>query len=110
MKRFTFKHGEGTPSERLQELENKIKVGKLLEAPCKIGDKFYSILDDFDTEPPLYKLYEDEVFGLCFNNNEWFVENRSGVLFKVGSPECILDYDEAQHVLRQLGCEVKNEK
>ena len=51
MRRYTFrgfKYGDSDcPMARLQALEDKIEDGLLIEAPCKIGEKFYSVLSEF---------------------------------------------------------------
>lgn len=95
-----FKYEKGSPMERLQELENKIEDGTLIEAPCKYGDKFYSVLSDID-DLDTYVMLEDTVKGICLENNKWYVEGEDGELWRVGSDDCIIDYEEAKARLQE---------
>lgn len=104
--RRNFKYDEGSPMERLQELENKLDDGTLLEPPCKIGDKYYSVLEDYSVLEELddlstYKIFEDTVKGFCLENNEWYVVSEYGALWRVGSDDCIFDYEEAKARLQE---------
>ena len=92
-----FKYDEGSPMERLQELENKLDDGTLLEPPCKIGDTVYAVCDDVDDYGTVV-IYDYEVIGVCYKDGEWYVLDDCKELNKIGSVWAILDRAEAERI------------
>lgn len=100
MRRHTirgFKYEEGSPMESLQEFEDMLEDGLLLKAPCKVGDKFYSVLSEFDD----WSVEESEIIGICYEKDQWYVESVDDEFWAVGTEFCLLDRAEAERVLRR---------
>lgn len=97
-----FKYEEGSPMERLQELENKLEDGLLLKAPCKVGDKFYSVLSEFGD----WSVEENEIIGVCYEKDRWYAESIDGEFWAVGTDLCLLDRAEAERVKAEKECAV----
>ncbi len=101
MRRYTVREHRyeyGSPMERLQELENKLEEGMLLEAPCKVGDTAYAVCEDLDVDGE-FELYEYEVEGICLKKDGWHVLDDSGDLFKLGSEWAMLSRSDAEDLL-----------
>ena len=82
----------------LWELENKIEQGLMVELPCKVGDKFYTI----DT---LYCEYrEREISGFTIENGELILIDRYFNSYKVS--EVCFSKDKAERKLKYLKREV----
>ena len=94
-----FKYEKGSPMERLQELEDMLEDGLLLKAPCKVGDKFYSVLSEFGD----WSVEESEIIGVCYEKDQWYVESIDDEFWAVGTEFCLLDRAEAERVLRRKG-------
>ena len=101
MRRYTFrgfKYGDSDcPMARLQALEDKIEDGLLIEAPCKIGDKFYSVLCKFGE----WSVEESEIIGVCLEKDKWYVESKDGEFWAVGTDYCLLNREEAERILSE---------
>ena len=87
---------------RLAELENQIENGTLIELPCKVGDKLYSI--PFDNS----KIFEHKVKGfriIAISENEKsnYIETDIGFLF---GENAFLTKSEAEQRLKELKGEV----
>jgi hypothetical protein len=101
MRRYTVRehtYEDGSPMKRLQELENKLEDGYLLEAPCKIGDTAYAVCEDLDVDGE-FELYEYEVKGICLKKDGWCVLDDSGEMYEILSEDALLDRTEAEHLL-----------
>ena len=85
--------------ERLQELEDMLEDGHLLKAPCKVGDKFYSVLSEFGE----WSVAESEIIGVCYEKDQWYVESIDGEFWAIGTEYCLLDCEEAERVLIEKG-------
>lgn len=85
----------------------------VLVPPCKIGDKFYSVIDfrgidlvkGDDIEPCIE---ESEIIGILCEKGEWYVESSDGELWKVGTDLCLLDRAEAERLLKERASGKKN--
>ena len=107
MRRYTVRehrYEDSSPMKRLQELENKLEDGYLLEAPCKIGDTAYAVCEDLDVDGE-FKIYEYEVKGICLKKDGWCVLDDSGEMFEILSEYALLDRTESEHLLmdRRMG-------
>ena len=69
----------------------------VLVPPCKVGDKFYSVLTEFGD----WSVEESEIIGICIENGEWYVESKDGEFWKVGTDLCLLDRAEAERLLEE---------
>lgn len=104
-----FKYDEGSPMERLQELENKLDDGTLLEPPCKVGDTAYAVCEDLNVDG-VFTIESYTVTGICYelddseNEKKWYIEDSSGALWDVGSEWAILDRAEAERVKAEKEC------
>ena len=83
---------------RLAELEDKIENGTLIELPCKVGDKLYSI--PFDNS----KIFEHKVKGfriiaISENKQSNYIESDIGFLF---GENAFLTKPEAEAKLEQI--------
>jgi hypothetical protein len=108
MRRYTvrgYRYDIGSPMERLQELENKLEDGYLLEAPCKIGDTAYAVCEDLDVDGE-FELYEYEVKGIYLNKDGWCVLDDSEIISELGTEWAILDRAEAERVKAEKECAV----
>ena len=77
---------------------------RFLEAPCKVGDKFYSVLTEFGD----WSVEESEIIGICIETGEWYVESKDGEFWKVGTDLCLLDKADAERVLKERASGKKN--
>lgn len=103
--RRNFKYEEGSPMERLQELENKLDDGYLLEAPCKIGDTVYAVAEAIDTTEEEYEIYAYKAEGVMWDGKTWNIIDDSELINELGTEWAILDRTEAEHLLmdRRMG-------
>ena len=76
----------------------------VLVPPCKVGDKFYSVLEEFGD----WSVEESEIIGICIENGEWYVESKDGEFWKVGTDLCLLDKADAERVLKERASVKKN--
>lgn len=88
--------------ERLAELEDKLENGTLIELPCKVGDKLYSI--PFDNS----KIFEHKVKGfriiaISENKQSNYIETDIDFLF---GENAFLTKAEAENKLKELKGEV----
>lgn len=85
MNRYTirsFKYGDtDCPMSKLQDLENKIEDGVLVELPCKVGDYVYRIAGENTTKPWVWHweiveimIYQDEIVYRDDSDN--IIENK----------------------------------
>ena len=92
-----FEYDEGSPMARLSELENMIDDGELVRLPCKIGGKFYSVLEEFGE----WSVEESEIIGVCLEKDKWCVGSKDGEFWEIGTPLCLLDREEAERILSE---------
>lgn len=64
---LTMSQWGGSPAElelyrKLAELEDKIENGTLVELPCKVGDKVYVIIEDWDENYSTFYYLDEERF------------------------------------------------
>ena len=83
-----------TMYKRLQELEDKIEQGTLVELPCKIGDKAYFIYDE--------AYFEFVVDGIMKRKNGWWVSDNDGCLCGFIGETIFLTKPEAEAKLKEL--------
>lgn len=75
--------------KRLNELEDKIEAGTLIEIPCKVGDNAVAIIDTF--------CYPNAIYNVKLKDLAYIVEDENGdVTF--------------QHITRIFGTEAEAEK
>lgn len=87
-----FTHEDSTYYEkalvRLQELENKIAKGEIVELPCKIGDPIWVVYRDFDHRFNEYKIYESTCTGFAFEH---------GTEIRIVTAFCCYDFDRVSN-------------
>ena len=65
--------------------------------PCKVGDKFYSVLEEFGE----HSVCESEIIGVLYERGKWFVESKDGEFWEIGTILCLLNRDEAEKALAE---------
>ncbi len=84
--------------KKLQELEDKIENGTLIELPCKVGDKAYFIYDE--------AYFEFVVDGIMNRKNRWWVSDDDGCLCGFIGETVFLTKAEAQAQARLRASQV----
>lgn len=60
--------------KRLQELEDKIEQGTLIELPCKVGDAVYWVWEEFTNGKQKLSIEEWKIEVIRIEENEWSVK------------------------------------
>lgn len=94
--------------KRLAELEDKIEQGKLIESPCKVGQKAWFVI----AKSEYSEIRETTVKEVAiFENGEWIVYLHGTVRQISNNPEkcsyAYLDKAEAEAKLKELRGEVE---
>lgn len=72
MERLTFKNFNYNeePMKRLQELEDKLENGQLVELPCKVGDTVYGVgFNDCEDAHTTDEKKKRKIFNVCNTMN-----------------------------------------
>ena len=103
------KNGTSFPSymaifDRLEELENKIENGTLIELPCKVGDTAYYVVNHEND----YVIEKGFVKGISVEVNDIWIacHYRSGLnywhKYKDNYDKLFFNYAEAEQKLKEL--------
>ena len=90
---------------RLAELEDKIEQGKLIELPCKVGDKVYVVyrFPDCWEEPDCeYDIFVETVHDIIITEEGFDIGTESRMIGKVERLCVCVTREEAEKKLKEL--------
>lgn len=88
--------------ERLAELEDKIESGKMIELPCKVGERIYYI-DEYIAEFDKVEEYTVEKIEIVKDQIRiWFGDNIGYALAENFGKEVFTDKSQAEARLKEL--------
>lgn len=94
----------GDAVDRLAELENKIEQGKMIELPCKVGDKVYVI--EYKGRFVGFKVLEEYCSSITFDGKKYWVNREvyeyDGFDGYVFGEYAFLTREEAEKRLKEL--------
>lgn len=88
--------------EKLAQYEDLEESGKMLKAPCVIGDTAYSVIDDEVVGKS--HISEWKVGGIMWDGVTWYLYDAADmqIVDNVGSQYCLLTREEAEEKLKEL--------
>ena len=88
---------------RLQELENKIEAGTLVELPCKAGDTVYCIYYFYDVEEDFeYDIIPEKVVDIIVKEDDFYIRTDCLMIGKFERVCVCLTKAEAEQKIKEL--------